>query len=139
EKAGRRFPFPVPNGWFIVSTSEDLLPGETKALYLFGKDLVLFRAETGEPRLLDAHCPHLGAHLAVGGKVVGDSIQCPFHGWRFDGGSGTCVEVPYDDVEYIPKRATARAYPTVERNKMIWAWHHPFGEPPSYEVPEVAE
>jgi nitrite reductase/ring-hydroxylating ferredoxin subunit len=135
----KRFPFPVPNGWFIVARADELQPGEVMPLYLFGRHLVLFRTESGEPRLMDAHCPHLGAHLGVGGRVRGDTIQCPFHGWRFRGEDGTCVEVPYDDVDFIPRKAHARAYPTIERNQMIWAWHHLEGGEPFYDVPEVPE
>ncbi|OHV65413.1 (2Fe-2S)-binding protein [Pseudofrankia sp. BMG5.36] len=134
-----RFPFPIPNGWFIVATADELAPGQVKPLYYFGRDLVLFRGADGTPHLLDAYCPHLGAHLGAGGRVVGGTLQCPFHGWRFDGQSGTCVEVPYDDVDHIPKTATARTYPTLERNHMIWAWHHLEGKEPFYDVPEVPE
>jgi nitrite reductase/ring-hydroxylating ferredoxin subunit len=135
----KRFPFPVPNGWFIVARADEIAPGEVLPTYCFGRDLVLFRTASGTPRLMDAHCPHLGAHLGVGGRVDGETIQCPFHGWRFDGGSGACVEVPYDDVDFIPQRANARAYPTIERNHMIWAWHHLEAKEPFYEVPVVPE
>ena len=38
--------------------------------------------------MLDAYCPHLGAHLAEGGRVQGESVRCPFHAWEFDGASG---------------------------------------------------
>jgi len=31
-----------------------------------------------------AFCPHMGAHLGMGGVVVGNSLQCPFHGWSFN-------------------------------------------------------
>jgi phenylpropionate dioxygenase-like ring-hydroxylating dioxygenase large terminal subunit len=134
-----RFPFPVPNGWFVVATSADLGPGEVLPLYYFAKELVLYRGTDGTPHLLDAHCPHMGAHLGVGGQVEDGCLRCPFHGWKFDGESGRCVDVPYDTVDFIPKSATARAYPVVERNHMIWAWHHLLGEPPFYDVPEVAE
>ena len=92
---GKRFPFPIPNGWFVMDESRNLAPGEMRSLHAFGKDLVLFRAETGEARLVDAYCPHLGAHLGMGGKVDGDGIRCPFHGWRFDGETGRCTDVPY--------------------------------------------
>ncbi len=136
---GRRFPFPVPNGWFIVAASADLAPGDVVPLHYFGRDLVLFRGDDGAAHVLDAYCKHLGAHLAVGGRVDGSCIQCPFHGWKFDGASGTCVEVPYDDVDFIPQRANMRAYPTIERNHMIWAWHHLEGGEPFYDVPVVAE
>ncbi|RAY16567.1 (2Fe-2S)-binding protein [Actinomadura craniellae] len=134
-----RFPFPVPNGWFIVATAAELAPGDLRPLHYFGRDLVLFRQADGTPRLVDAYCPHLGAHLAVGGRVDGDRIVCPFHGWAFDGESGRCVDVPYDESDFIPRRAALRAYPTVERNHLIWAWHHLEGGPPFYEVPEVPE
>ena len=101
RQRGRRFPFPIPNGWFVVARADDLLPGETRALYLFSKDLVLYRTASGEPRLVDAHCPHLGAHLGVGGKVEGECLRCPFHGWSF-GADGQCVEIPYSDSPHIP-------------------------------------
>jgi phenylpropionate dioxygenase-like ring-hydroxylating dioxygenase large terminal subunit len=134
-----RFPFPIPNGWFIVAAAADLQPGEVRPLFYFDRDLVLFRGADGRPFVLDAYCPHLGAHLAVGGQVEDACLRCPFHGWSFDGGSGRCVDVPYDENEYLPQRAAVRSYPTIERNQMIWAWHHLEGEPPFYDVPEVPE
>jgi nitrite reductase/ring-hydroxylating ferredoxin subunit len=135
----RRFPFPVPNGWFVVAEAADLGPGEVRALFYFGRDLVLYRTEDGAPRVVDAHCPHLGAHLGVGGKVEGDCLRCPFHGWAFDGASGVCVEIPYGTATRIPARAATRAYPTIERNGMVWAWYHAEDAEPFYEVPEVPE
>jgi nitrite reductase/ring-hydroxylating ferredoxin subunit len=136
---GRRFPFPIPNGWFIVARSDELAPGEVKALFAFGRDLVLFRTESGQASLFDAHCPHLGAHLAVGGKVEGECLRCPFHGWSFEGPTGTCTDIPYGEATRIPQRANTRAYPTLERNHMIWGWYHAEEGEPFYDVPEVAE
>jgi len=136
---GDRYPFPVPNGWFVVAEASDLGPGEVRALHYFDRDLVLYRAADGVPHVLDAHCPHLGAHLAVGGRVEGECIRCPFHSWRFDGASGHCVEIPYGDVKHIPPKAHARPYPTIERNHMIWAWYHAQGGEPFYDVPVVPE
>src|SRR6478736_3358910 len=110
-----RFPFPIPNGWFVVATSDELAPGEVRALHYFGRDLVLFRTDGGAPRLTDAYCAHLGAHLAVGGRVEGECLRCPFHGWAYDGESGRCAEIPYGQVERIPAQARVRPYPTIER------------------------
>ena len=46
--------------------------------------------------MVDSYCPHLGANLSAGGKVVDDDcIECPFHGWKFDGESGKVVDIPY--------------------------------------------
>ncbi len=139
RRRGRRFPFPVPNGWFVVSQAKDLAVGEVQALYLFARDLVLFRDATGAAHLLDAHCPHLGAHLAVGGEVEGECLRCPFHGWKLDGESGDCVDIPYGAATRIPKRATTRSYPVVERNGFVWAWYHGRDGEPFFEVPEVPE
>ena len=135
----RRYPFPVPDGWFVVAESADIAPGEVRALHYFDRDLVLYRTAGGRPRVMDAHCPHLGAHLAVGGRVEEECLRCPFHGWAFDGAAGTCVEIPYGDVTRIPPKAHNRAYPTLERNHMIWAWYHARGGDPYYDVPEVPE
>ena len=136
---GKRYPFPVPNGWFVVAEAAGLLSGEVRPLYYFGRDLVLFRDEDGAAHVLDAHCQHLGANLAVGGKVEGACIRCPFHGWKFEGESGRCAEIPYGDVKRIPTQAHTRSYPTLERNQMVWAWYHAEGKPPFYDVPDVPE
>ena len=49
-----RFPMPrYPIGWFQVAYSEELPAGAVRPLRYFGRDLVLFRTENGEPRLLD--------------------------------------------------------------------------------------
>src|SRR5262245_14973614 len=96
-----RFPFPrYPNGWFQIAYSAELPPGGVMPLHYFGRELVLFRPEaspeapTPAPQLIDAHCPHMGAHLGHGGKVIGESVRCPFHAWQFDG-AGRCTAIPY--------------------------------------------
>ena len=45
--AAPRFPFPMPNGWFIVAKAEELAPLEVAPLYYFGCDLVLYRTAAG--------------------------------------------------------------------------------------------
>lgn len=57
----------------------------------------MFRGHSGTAYVVDAYCPHLGASLAVGGRVVGSCIECPFHGWQFQGKDGKCVRIPYAD------------------------------------------
>ncbi|HPG25254.1 MAG TPA: Rieske 2Fe-2S domain-containing protein [Myxococcota bacterium] len=131
-----RFPFGLPFGWYPVAWSRELAVGEALARRYFARDLLLFRGESGEAHVLDAYCPHLGAHLGVGGRVVGDTIQCPFHGWRF-GGDGDCVEVPY--AKRRPQAARVGAYPTRESAGVLWAWYHPERVEPAFEPPEIAE
>lgn len=131
-----RLPLSIPNGWFQVAYSDELDAGAVLPLRYFGKDLVLFRTHGGDIALLDAFCPHLGAHLGHGGVVEGDHIRCPFHAWEFDR-AGVCRNVPY--ARRIPAKAKALPWHCIERNQMIWAWHHGAGEAPTWEVPEVPE
>lgn len=131
---------PIPFGWFALSRSADLAPGDVRSLRCFGAELVLFRTEDGAPHATSAFCPHLGAHLGHGGRIVGDTLVCPFHGWRFDG-SGICVDIPY--AKRRPRRASAGpclySYPVLERSAMLWAWHHPRRMPPSFDLDELPE
>jgi len=136
QQTGDRFPFGVPFSWYQVAYSDDLAPGAVRRLRAFGRDLVLFRGEEGAAGLLDAYCPHLGAHLAEGGEVVGDVLECPFHGWRWQA-DGKCAYIPY--AKRIPGRARANAYPICERFGMVFAWYHPRGEAPLFELPEIPE
>jgi 3-ketosteroid 9alpha-monooxygenase subunit A len=132
----RRFPFPLPNGWYQVAYADELPVGEVRTLHYFGRDLVAFRGDDGEARVLDAHCPHLGAHLGHGGRVVGDRIRCPFHAWEFDG-SGRCVGIPY--AKRIPPRAEIRPWLVREKNGMVLVHFDKQGRPPAFEVPDVPE
>jgi len=127
---------PIPNGWFAVAWSKDFVPGDVRRARYFGEELVLFRTRSGRMQVLNAYCPHLGAHLAEGGIVVGENVQCPFHGWQY-GGDGVCKAIPYCD--RVPAKARVRAWDVCERNKMVFVWHHAEGEPPSWEVPALSE
>jgi len=137
---GARYDFPIPFGWFAVSLSRELATGEVRPLKYFGRDLVLFRTESGEAKVLDAYCPHLGAHLGHGGKVKGEHIACPFHAWEFSG-EGVCQHIPY--ARNMPPRAdgkqTVHAYPVQELNQVIWVWYHPQNLAPSFELEMVPE
>jgi 3-ketosteroid 9alpha-monooxygenase subunit A len=127
---------PIPNGWFQVAYTEEVQPGQVLPLKYFDRDLVLFRTESGEAKVLDAFCPHLGAHLGYGGKVEGSCIRCPFHAWKFDG-AGKCTEVPY--AKKIPPNARTGAWQVRELAGLILVWHDAGGKPARWDLPEVSE
>jgi nitrite reductase/ring-hydroxylating ferredoxin subunit len=132
-----RFPYPpYPNGWFRAVYAGELAPGGLRVLHLLGRELVAYREEGGAAHVLDAHCPHLGAHLGHGGRVEGGGLRCPFHGWLW-AGDGRCLEVPY--ARRVPPAARLRSWPVVERNGIVWLWHDAQGRPPRFEVPELPE
>ncbi len=125
---------PVPNGWFAVEFSRELREGDVKPIHYCGEDLVLFRTRNGQARVMDAFCAHLGAHMGYGGRVMGESLRCPFHAWQYDGASGECTQIPYCD--RVPKHARVRSWEVQEKNGFIWFWYHSEGEPPNWDFPE---
>ena len=134
---GYRFEIPpYPNGWFQVAYSDELHPGDVVPLTYFGEELVLFRDEAGVAHVLEAYCPHLGAHLGYGGVVEDNCIRCPFHAWRFDG-DGRCVEVPY--AEKIPPLARLDAWPVFEANGLVMVYHHMQRRAPTWTPPVLPE
>ncbi|MEM8606702.1 MAG: Rieske 2Fe-2S domain-containing protein [Myxococcota bacterium] len=129
----RNFPTRLPSGWFQIGYSDEVGPGDVKPLKYFGTDLVMFRTESGELSVLDAFCPHLGAHLGHGGTVKGDEIECPFHAWRF-GADGRCTGVPY--ATHQPRKAALKRWHVHEVANLIMCWYHADGESPNWEIPD---
>jgi nitrite reductase/ring-hydroxylating ferredoxin subunit len=129
-------PPPIPNGWYALAASSDVPPGESLTVIALARELVLFRGRDGQVHIIDAFCPHMGAHLG-GGEVLGDTLACPYHGWRF-AGDGSCVEIPYSDAR-IPSRACVRSWEVREHAGMILCWYHAGGAAPAYEVPALSE
>ena len=62
------------------------------AVRVLGDDFVLWRDDAGMPRAAPDRCPHRGTRLSLG-RVCSGQIECPYHGWRFDG-AGRCVHIP---------------------------------------------
>jgi nitrite reductase/ring-hydroxylating ferredoxin subunit len=133
-----RYPFsPYPDGWYQIGWSADLAPGAVRALRCFGQDLVLFRTESGLAVVLDAHCPHLGAHLGHGGCVRGESIVCPFHHWRWDA-AGRLVEIPYARRGHRPDVAL-RHWPVHETSGVILVWNSVAASEPRWRMAAAPE
>ena len=133
--------FTYPRGWFMVGRSDDAT-AVPQAVRFFGQDLVLYRGKSGRPVLMEAYCPHMGTHLARnttsyvvkdGEHVQGDSIRCPYHGWRF-APDGKCDEIPYSPVP-PPKAACLKSWKVTERAGALWVWHDSEGLEPDYDLP----
>ncbi|GMV43344.1 MAG: hypothetical protein AMXMBFR64_50600 [Myxococcales bacterium] len=124
----------VPRSWYAVAFSSEVPPASLRTVRAFGRELLLLRGASGVVSALDPHCGHLGAHLGDG-TVQGDTVQCPFHGWRWDG-QGRCVEVPY--AAKVPGRARIQTTPVKEQNGVILAWSEPDVDP-SFEIPALDE
>lgn len=135
--------FAFPRGWFMVARSADLGTAPI-ALRMFGRELALYRGESGQAYLLDGYCPHMQAHLAAeqtsesgSARIEGEAIRCPYHAWRF-GPNGKCDHIPYFSGP-IPPAAKVRSYPAQERFGCIFAWHDPEEGAPDFALPDMPE
>lgn len=123
-----------PTGWFMIGWSAEFPTGDVRPLQYFGEDLVAYRDEEGALHLLNAHCLHLGAHIGHGGKVVGDCVECPYHGWGW-GPDGVNRYIPYEDRPNRSKQL--RSWPVMEQYDCVFVWQHPHGDPPKWEMPDI--
>jgi vanillate O-demethylase monooxygenase subunit len=106
------------NAWYVVGWGDQLAPGPLRIKAL-GETIALYRLRDGTAVALADRCPHRFASLGEG-KVIEDTLQCPYHGLRFDS-SGACVHSPHGNGA-IPPRAHVKSYALVERHRALWIW-----------------
>jgi phenylpropionate dioxygenase-like ring-hydroxylating dioxygenase large terminal subunit len=105
--------------WHPVALSADVGP-EPVAVRIAGQGWVVTRLDGQVTAFADA-CPHRRARLSAGQVIDGGTLQCTYHGWRFDV-DGRCVHIPaLEDDASIPDRATLRRPAEVtETGGMVW-------------------
>lgn len=124
-----------PESWWMLMPAGELKPGQARAVDVLGRNLVVYRSDSGELAAMDRFCPHMGASLAAG-KVVGDRIVCPFHAWEY-GRDGRCAHIPtLADGARIPPSVRTPAIPVTEHIGWIWLYH---GDRAAYALPEIPE
>jgi phenylpropionate dioxygenase-like ring-hydroxylating dioxygenase large terminal subunit len=125
------------NFWYPAARAADITDKPLKRRML-GQDFVLFRDAGGTARCLANTCVHRGGSLA-GGKLRNGNVECPYHGWQFDG-EGHCKRIPSLGIDAkIPGRARVDAYPTIERYGLVFAFLGDLSEaerPPIMEIRE---
>lgn len=122
-----------PAAYWQVALSSDIAMGEVIPVHVLERDIVLWRDSMGHLHGTSAHCGHLGAHLGYGGEVVGDTLRCPFHGWRYDE-TGKVVEIP-GVTERLKTRACLALFRVTERFGAVFLWNGP--SEPDHEFPDV--
>lgn len=108
----------LKNTWYVAANSPELDDGIVSRM-ICGEQIVMFRTSSGSISAIQDRCPHRFVPLSMG-RRVGDSLECGYHGLRFDG-TGACVEAPNDD-DNQKARACVKAYKAVERYSLVWLW-----------------
>jgi phthalate 4,5-dioxygenase oxygenase subunit len=121
--------------WMPALLSEEVeKDGAPLRVRLLGEDLIAFRDSTGSVGLIQNNCPHRGASLFFG-RNEESGLRCVYHGWKFDA-DGQCVDMPNEPAESdFKSKVQALAYPTRERNGLVWAYLGPTSDIP--ELPDL--
>lgn len=121
----------LKNSWYVAANDHEI--GRTPLGRVFlGEPVVMYRKEDGTLVALEDRCMHRHLPLSMG-KLVGDKLQCHYHGLQYDG-SGKCVRIPGQDM--IPPNAKIRTYPVVERYHWVWIW---MGDPALANPDEITD
>jgi phthalate 4,5-dioxygenase len=115
----RRFWIPA-----LLSSEVGEPDGKPLRIRLLGEDLVAFRDTENRVGLLDEHCPHRRASLALGLNQH-SGLRCLYHGWKFDV-EGRCKDAPTESAgEKFCARIRTKAYPTHEAGGVVWTYMGP--------------
>ena len=114
--------------WYPAVRVGSLGKGETAVTMLLGIPMLLGRKNDGALFAMRDLCPHRGIPLSAG-WFDGETVQCKYHGWRFEPCGGQCQEIPsltsHDGLE--PSKIYANAFPVVERDGYAWVYVPPAG------------
>lgn len=106
------------NAWYCAAFSTEV-DATLLARRIVGEPILMTRDAAGEVRAIGDRCPHRFAPLHQGVRD-GDSIECPYHGLRFDLG-GRCIHNPHGQGR-IPAAARVPTYSVAERDGVVWLW-----------------
>ena len=106
------------NVWYVAALDTEV-GREMLTRTILNEAVVMYRKEDGQPVAIQDRCPHRFAPLSRG-KLVGDHVECAYHGLQFDC-SGKCVVNPHGDGK-IPQAARVKNYPFIQRYGLMWIW-----------------
>ena len=108
----------VDNMWYAAVWADEI-GHQPFARTICDQPILIYRQENGDAVAIGNRCPHRFAPLNLG-RLVGDEIECPYHGLRFSP-QGKCTHNPHG-AGVIPSAARVPVYPAVERHGLIWLW-----------------
>jgi phenylpropionate dioxygenase-like ring-hydroxylating dioxygenase large terminal subunit len=109
--------------WYPALRADSLGRGKTAVTMLLGIPMLLGRKSDGALFAMRDLCPHRGIPLSAG-WFDGETVQCKYHGWRFEPCSGRCEDIPsltsHDALE--PTKIYANSFPVAERDGYAWVY-----------------
>ena len=125
--------------WIPACLSEEVAErdGVPVRIRLLGEELVAFRDTSGRLGVLDEHCPHRRASLALG-RNEDCGLRCLYHGWKIDV-DGNVVDRPSEPATAgVDRRGKHRTYPCRESGGFVWVWMGDPAAPAVFDPPAWA-
>ncbi len=120
ETPGKTSVARVSRAWYVACFAHEL-GNKPLSRTILGMPLALFRRQDGTAAALLDRCAHRNAPLSEG-QVVGDVLQCPYHGWEY-AHTGACVRVPgLVEAEQTSRGRGVPSYPVREQDGFVWVW-----------------
>lgn len=104
--------------WYIVAESHELGLNQVISRSILGEWLAIFRDHSGKVSALQDKCLHRTAQISRG-KVVNGELQCPYHGWKYNG-QGTVTHIPSMGPTFKPGSKCSKTYQVIEQQKYIY-------------------
>lgn len=105
--------------WFPVARSAEIALRHIAQAQLLGREIAIWRSDTGAVNAWENRCPHRGVRLSIGYNT-GNELRCQYHGWRFASGSGQCTLIPAHPTQKPAGGIRVGVYGVVERYHLVW-------------------
>lgn len=112
----------LKNHWYLALPSKKLKVDKMLSVEICSEPVLFFRKSTGEVSAIRDICPHRGIPFKYG-RMVNDMVECPYHGWKFDG-AGVCRDIPSltSGQKLDCTKIKIKAYPIKEQFGGIWVF-----------------
>jgi len=129
--------------WYFAALSRDIKTGKLIRVEIAGDPITLGRKKDGSVFALRDICPHRAAPFSAG-RIIENTVECPYHGWRFGTDDGACKDIPAlcSDQPMDTEKIKVRHFPTRENGNLIWVYiasdkrfsGAPDHEPPNFDM-----
>jgi phenylpropionate dioxygenase-like ring-hydroxylating dioxygenase large terminal subunit len=128
--------------WYAVAYLDDLDRRRPTAFTLLEQDLVIWWDAAADTwRAFEDVCPHRLVPLSEGRLNAAGQLECPYHGWSFDG-SGRCTAIPQADPDQVAvacasARSRCTALPTATGQGLLFVFAGDPSRAPQVPLPLV--
>jgi phenylpropionate dioxygenase-like ring-hydroxylating dioxygenase large terminal subunit len=131
---------PLRGLWYMPALAKSLTPGRMRREMLLGEPVLLGRMRDGAAFAVRDICPHRGVPLSAGRILAENTIECPYHGWRFRR-DGVCSAIPslVEGQDLDPEKIRVKSYPLREQDGLLWVYVAAKNEAPKSEPPRVPD